>query len=43
LQRILVQLVWFLNYGELESFKSTLKVREEKILSDRQRKKQRML
>ena len=42
LQRILVELVWFLNYGSLESFKKMLKTREEKILSNQQRKKQRI-
>ena len=30
LQRILVELVWFLNYGELESLKNTLETRQKK-------------
>ncbi|MCE8162766.1 MAG: tyrosine--tRNA ligase [Candidatus Moeniiplasma glomeromycotorum] len=39
LQKIMVELVWFLNYGEVESLKSVLEIRKERVPSGWRRKK----
>src|SRR5207248_2818752 len=40
-QRILTELIFWLNYGEVKSLKNVLEIREEKVPSGRRKKKQR--